>query len=213
MSKRRGFTLIELLVVIAIIAILAAILFPVFARARENARKANCQSNLKQIGLGFSMYAQDYDERLFGARVPFEGWTGAIMPYVKNTGVFGCPSWTGTLAAIPRGALCGGCGNWTTVLWGGYTYSNTLASGGCANWVSAIALAGMDKPADRILAYDGVCPHGTPVGPYPTAAGNLHVQSEDTNPPGRHMEGFNAVFYDGHVKWLKRVDTATNFMQ
>src|SRR5205809_4233116 len=61
---RRAFTLIELLVVIAIIAILAAILFPVFSRARENARRASCQSNLKQIGLGFLQYAQDYDERL-----------------------------------------------------------------------------------------------------------------------------------------------------
>ncbi len=63
MRHRRGFTLIELLVVIAIIAILAAILFPVFARARENARKANCQNNLKQIATGLLMYAQDYDER------------------------------------------------------------------------------------------------------------------------------------------------------
>src|SRR5471032_187855 len=62
-AKFKGFTLIELLVVIAIIAILAAILFPVFARARENARRASCQSNLKQIGLGFQQYSQDYDER------------------------------------------------------------------------------------------------------------------------------------------------------
>src|SRR5690606_6779733 len=63
-GAKRGFTLIELLVVIAIIAILAAILFPVFARARENARRASCQSNLKQIGLGLMQYTQDYDERL-----------------------------------------------------------------------------------------------------------------------------------------------------
>ncbi len=63
-SGTSAFTLIELLVVIAIIAILAAILFPVFARARENARKSNCQSNLKQIGIGFAMYAQDFDEML-----------------------------------------------------------------------------------------------------------------------------------------------------
>jgi prepilin-type N-terminal cleavage/methylation domain-containing protein/prepilin-type processing-associated H-X9-DG protein len=103
---RPGFTLIELLVVIAIIAILAAILFPVFARARENARKANCQSNLKQIGLAFQQYRQDYDETwpytagisttdvdVALTRSRWVGWVGnVLMPYVKNTGIFACPS-------------------------------------------------------------------------------------------------------------------------
>ena len=94
---RKGFTLIELLVVIAIISILAAILFPVFARARENARRASCQSNLKQIGMGFIMYVQDYDERY-----PMAEWTvspavdGAwpviLQPYLKSTQIFHCPS-------------------------------------------------------------------------------------------------------------------------
>ena len=101
-ARNSGFTLIELLVVIAIIAILASILFPVFARARENARRASCQSNLKQLGLGFIQYTQDFDESLpcgidhfsiagtpylFGA-----GWAGQLMPYVKSTQVFACPS-------------------------------------------------------------------------------------------------------------------------
>jgi len=92
-----GFTLIELLVVIAIIAILAAILFPVFARARENARRASCQSNLKQIGLAFAQYTQDYDESYFVSS-PYQagcngyGWAGAIMPYAKNIQVYRCPS-------------------------------------------------------------------------------------------------------------------------
>src|SRR5687767_4467240 len=93
--RKSGFTLIELLVVIAIIAILAAILFPVFARARENARRASCQSNLKQIALGVFQYRQDYDERF-----PIDGsgtgdslgWAYVIQPYLKSEQIFQCPS-------------------------------------------------------------------------------------------------------------------------
>lgn len=107
--KRRGFTLIELLVVIAIIAILAAILFPVFARAREKARQSSCQSNLKQIGLSFAMYVQDYDNRYPCNDYPYAttnyndpavairfNWTGwianGLRPYIKNEQIFVCPS-------------------------------------------------------------------------------------------------------------------------
>ena len=106
--KTLGFTLIELLVVIAIIAILAAILFPVFARARESARKASCQSNLKQIGLGWLQYAQDYDEKVMPVRTVSPGkvfyWWGSyngtvlngseglLQPYMKSTQIQACPS-------------------------------------------------------------------------------------------------------------------------
>src|SRR5687767_7475687 len=101
MKPRRGFTLIELLVVIAILAILAAILFPVFAQAREKSRQASCFSNLKQIGLAYHMYAQDHDEAIVpganhNARYketdPRCWWYGLLEPYVKNEGVFRCPS-------------------------------------------------------------------------------------------------------------------------
>jgi prepilin-type N-terminal cleavage/methylation domain-containing protein/prepilin-type processing-associated H-X9-DG protein len=90
---RKGFTLIELLVVIAIIAILAAILFPVFAKAREKARQITCASNLKQLGLAFAQYTQDYDEHYQHSDYwdSAQGWAGQIFPYVKSTAVFTCP--------------------------------------------------------------------------------------------------------------------------
>jgi prepilin-type N-terminal cleavage/methylation domain-containing protein len=109
----KGFTLIELLVVIAIIAILAAILFPVFAQARESARKTACLSNMKQIGLAITMYIGDHDEKFFiqpwpggcptnetgyfqyNPNHPRQHWATMIHPYVKNAGVFDCPSYEG----------------------------------------------------------------------------------------------------------------------
>ncbi len=191
---RKGFTLIELLVVIAIIAILAAILFPVFARAREKARQASCASNLKQIGLGFMMYVQDYDERLPGACSHVDGWAGALMPYVKNQQIFACPSWNGDQAYIVRGAGCGGCGTWTRHLWGGYTYSNqrpgTGTGRGCISYASSQAVGGYEFPAAQHLVYDGNCPHGVD-----------NTTSRSLRHERRHNDGWNIAFLDGHVKW------------
>jgi len=115
---KRAFSLVELLVVVSIIALLAAILFPVFSRVRENGRRAACQSNLKQIGYGLIQYSQDYDEVLiadwYGTDIPIGSgdtlppgspkgvsykWEDAAFPYVKNEQVFNCPSATGEAAA------------------------------------------------------------------------------------------------------------------
>ena len=122
--RKHGFTLIELLVVIAIIAILAAILFPVFAQAREKARGISCISNQKQIGLGVMMYAQDYDETVIpwltateyaGQKRIERLWTGKIQPYIKNggnfpaDGVMRCPSWSESRLKSPLGAHSPDC--------------------------------------------------------------------------------------------------------
>ena len=151
--KKTAFTLIELLVVIAIIAILAAILFPVFARARENARRSSCQSNLKQIGLGIMQYVQDYDERYPSARINNVSlvdstgttitptgvpWHIVVQPYVKSTQLFKCPSQTSNAFVkasgntIPVSYLCNGAGlfGYNPADWGGIRPMNGDATTG-----------------------------------------------------------------------------------
>ena len=150
-SRGAAFTLIELLVVIAIIAILAAILFPVFARARENARRSSCQSNLKQVGLGILQYAQDYDEYLPIGNLPSgnafvgQGWASTVMPYIKSTQVLKCPSDPG-----PQGSVL--IGNRVPV---SYAYSQALVRDSSnSNLILPTSLAAFNEVSRTVTVFE-----------------------------------------------------------
>jgi prepilin-type N-terminal cleavage/methylation domain-containing protein/prepilin-type processing-associated H-X9-DG protein len=208
MQKRKGFTLIELLVVIAIIAILAAILFPVFARARENARRASCQSNLKQVALGMFQYTQDYDEKYPQISVnavpstssPY-GWADALQPYLKSTQIYQCPSETnspGTTAGaggatlLPAPDLAGYTDYWM---------NDTLAgqSQAAVDSVSLTVMNGDGGNGDARYNYDG-CDNSTGTA---CAATTTAVPITANAGSGRHLDGGNYAYADGHVKWAK----------
>ena len=244
-TRSRGFTLIELLVVIAIIAILAAILFPVFQKVRENARRTSCLSNEKQLGLAFIQYQQDSDEKNPNGASnngSATGWAGQVYPFVKSTGVFRCPDDSGNV-----------------VVSYGYNYNNTIYVGAQYNSIQdGLPLSQYNAPAKTVLlfevagdgststtgpAYD-ITQHQYTTGSSPIA--DIHLQGangtqaagyspsgvglghnnlagynatdtyatglmQNSTPgdsafptaTGRHTDGSNFLFEDGHAKWLR----------
>jgi prepilin-type N-terminal cleavage/methylation domain-containing protein/prepilin-type processing-associated H-X9-DG protein len=208
LPKRRGFTLIELLVVIAIIAILAAILFPVFAQARAKARQSACLSNIKQLGTGLIMYAQDYDETLplndyvgnglvplAGWRDPRAGdsWASGIYPYVKNLQIYVCPE--AVEHPDPKSP------------WRGPDRPEDGAVSYLMNYATrGRPLAAVPTPADLIFLHEGDrrwrVAHCRPRPTTPTSTKYTEINYDfyDT----RHQAGSNLLFCDGHAKWRKK---------
>jgi prepilin-type N-terminal cleavage/methylation domain-containing protein/prepilin-type processing-associated H-X9-DG protein len=154
--RKSGFTLIELLVVIAIIAILAAILFPAFAKARESARRSSCSSNMKQIGLGIMQYTQEYDEKMppaneVGSWWGDNSWQRTAQPYIKSFAVFRCPS---DGADVTKGGwVRPGCSYGANALLGGdngFKIRGAFAPGG--DWGHPmVATASLNRPTDTIM--------------------------------------------------------------
>ncbi len=225
-KKRAGFTLIELLVVIAIIGILAAMLFPTFARARENARRTSCASNLKQIGLGIMQYVSDNDDIMVASwygdsRVPSDDgnnykWMDAIYSHVKSTQVFDCPS-----SQTPRYHVRGGTDYGSYVTNNGYYESGDAYNppvsdyGGSPNVptpMGTTSLSTIVVPTSTVLVMDGQAETGIPISGYfcywiatPPTIVNGPPKTYQTAVE-RHMETINVLFCDGHVKARKLAD-------
>lgn len=199
-----AFTLVDLLVVIAIIAILAAILFPVFARARENARRSSCQSNLKQIGLGIHQYIQDYDETLPDSDTYGIGsWRVQVQPYFKSIQILDCPS---NKAMWSQSANPDAHFSYTTIDGNSspsYHIPMSTGTGGArvnsrlsrftASATQIIVTEG-DQSMNSLGADGGSCAWGPPV-----VASNPQAKSFFS----QHLGFMNNVFLDGHVKALK----------
>ncbi len=232
-NPRRAFTLIELLVVIAIIAILAAILFPVFGRARENARRSSCLSNMKQLGLGLVQYVQDYDEIFpiafhninnsgngFQDAQNERGWAYNIQPYVKSVQILQCPS--DSQPVVNYAGVTDLTGHQNQ----GYTdYAYNRNMGDPATATPKIKnLAELTFASNTVAiveipgnagATSGATVCGGPGGGCSTTPG-LARGRQDPNPPlhgslKRHLDGSTIAFADGHAKWFKSTSTGNLF--
>ena len=224
-ARRSGFTLIELLVVIAIIAILAAILFPVFAQAREKARQTSCLSNSKQLGLAYMMYLQDYDETFPPhvtertappgtpdtpeARAPFSYKT-KLEPYIKNLQIFKCPSAPAWPAPGPR--------RWFTTDYGNNHNEANLVGANQQQWYldnpdfgfnETTTVASISYPASFIVIGEAGRASGLPSrgGMYPQPWAFDDSALPDDNQQARflprHNFGGNLAYGDGHAKWTR----------
>lgn len=201
---RTAFTLIELLVVIAIIALLAAILFPVFAQAREKARQTACLSNMRQMGLGVQMYTQDYDERVplaaTATATGFLNWHNLMDPYVKNTQIWACPSYNGPIRDIYGNFVCH------------YGYNSFYLNRGVdpaniytLNNAPGVSLGAIAQPAHCVLIGED---RGT-VGKLPENHLTTYLlppSQADADywgrPDPRHTGGCILTLMDGHAKWM-----------